>query len=84
MTKLNIIGLKESAQSLEPKELDPAKNGTYEHLGSQGGTEQMAAGLRQRHRHEDRGDRIAPEDGGRGAAARQRHHEPSRRHQREP
>jgi len=48
MTKLNITGLKESSQSLEPKDLDPAKNGTYEHIGSQGGTEQMVAGLRQR------------------------------------
>jgi glycosyltransferase involved in cell wall biosynthesis len=43
MTKLNITGLKESAQSF-----DPANNGTYEHIGSQGGTEQMMAGLRQR------------------------------------
>jgi glycosyltransferase involved in cell wall biosynthesis len=48
MTKLNILGLKESAQSLEPKDLDPANNGTYEHIGSQGGTEQMMAALRQR------------------------------------
>jgi len=43
MTKLNITGLKNSATSL-----DPANNGTYEHIGSQGGTEQMVAGLRQR------------------------------------
>jgi glycosyltransferase involved in cell wall biosynthesis len=43
MTKLNITGLKESAQSL-----DPTTNGTYEHLGSQGGTEQMMTALRQR------------------------------------
>jgi UDP-glucose:(glucosyl)LPS alpha-1,2-glucosyltransferase len=43
MTKLKITGLKDSSISL-----DPTKNGTYEHLGSQGGTEQMVAGLRQR------------------------------------
>jgi glycosyltransferase involved in cell wall biosynthesis len=43
MTKLKITGLKDSSVSL-----DPTKNGTYEHLGSQGGTEQMVAGLRQR------------------------------------
>ena len=30
------------------EELGPSQNGTYEHLGSQGGTEQMMAGLRQR------------------------------------
>jgi UDP-glucose:(glucosyl)LPS alpha-1,2-glucosyltransferase len=46
MTKLNISGLKESAVPME--ELGPAQNGTYEHLGSQGGTEQMVAGLKQR------------------------------------
>jgi UDP-glucose:(glucosyl)LPS alpha-1,2-glucosyltransferase len=46
MTKLNITGLKESSTPME--ELGPASNGTYEHLGSQGGTEQMLAGLRQR------------------------------------
>jgi glycosyltransferase involved in cell wall biosynthesis len=46
MTKLNISGLKES--SLPMEELGPAQNGTYEHLGSQGGTEQMMAGLKQR------------------------------------
>ena len=46
MTKLNIIGLKESSVPME--ELGPSGNGTYEHLGSQGGTEQMMAGLRQR------------------------------------
>ena len=46
MTKLNISGLKES--SLPMEELGPAQNGTYEHLGSQGGTEQMVAGLKQR------------------------------------
>jgi glycosyltransferase involved in cell wall biosynthesis len=46
MTKLNISGLKESSFPME--ELGPAQNGTYEHLGSQGGTEQMVAGLKQR------------------------------------
>jgi glycosyltransferase involved in cell wall biosynthesis len=46
MTKLNITGLKESSVPME--ELGPAQNGTYEHLGSQGGTEQMVAGLKQR------------------------------------
>jgi hypothetical protein len=46
MTKLNISGLKESSMPME--ELGPAQNGTYEHLGSQGGTEQMVAGLKQR------------------------------------
>jgi glycosyltransferase involved in cell wall biosynthesis len=44
MTKLNITGLKESATP----SIDPASNGTYEHIGSQGGTEQMVAGLKQR------------------------------------
>ena len=44
MTKLNITGLKESAAP----SIDPASNGTYEHIGSQGGTEQMVAGLKQR------------------------------------
>ena len=44
MTKLNITGLKESAVA----SIDPATNGTYEHIGSQGGTEQMVAGLKQR------------------------------------
>lgn len=44
MTKLKIIGLKESAAP----SIEPATNGTYEHIGSQGGTEQMVAGLKQR------------------------------------
>ena len=44
MTKLNITGLKESSVA----SIDPASNGTYEHIGSQGGTEQMVAGLKQR------------------------------------
>ena len=44
MTKLNITGLKESSVA----SIDPATNGTYEHIGSQGGTEQMVAGLKQR------------------------------------
>jgi len=42
--KLNITGLKESSVA----SIDPASNGTYEHIGSQGGTEQMVAGLKQR------------------------------------
>jgi len=46
MTKLNITGLKESAK--QAKDLAPAENGTYAHIGSQGGTEQMYAGLMQR------------------------------------
>jgi UDP-glucose:(glucosyl)LPS alpha-1,2-glucosyltransferase len=45
MTKLKITGLMESSKSMS---IDPATNGTYEHIGSQGGTEQMVAGLRQR------------------------------------
>ena len=48
MTKLNITGLKESSTSLEAEHIPPANNGTYENIGSQGGTEQMLAGLRQR------------------------------------
>jgi glycosyltransferase involved in cell wall biosynthesis len=44
MTKLNISGLKESAV----QSYAPAENGTYAHIGSQGGTEQMYAGLLQR------------------------------------
>ena len=44
MTKLNITGIKETAAP----SIDPASNGTYEHIGSQGGTEQMVAGLKQR------------------------------------
>jgi len=36
MTKLNIVGLKDSSSVL-----DPSDNGTYQHLGSKGGTEQM-------------------------------------------
>lgn len=39
MTKLNITGLKNSAT--KAKDLQPAKNGTYAHIGSKGGTEQM-------------------------------------------
>jgi glycosyltransferase involved in cell wall biosynthesis len=46
MTKLNITGLKESSVPME--DIEPSTNGTYEHLGSQGGTEQMVAGLKQR------------------------------------
>jgi len=40
MTKLNITGLKESADAISP-----ADNGTYAHIGSKGGTEQMYEGL---------------------------------------
>jgi UDP-glucose:(glucosyl)LPS alpha-1,2-glucosyltransferase len=43
MTKLNIIGLKESS-----KNIDPSENGTYQHIGAQGGTEQMYNGLKER------------------------------------
>lgn len=44
MTKLKIIGLKESsAPSIEPTD-----NGTYAHIGSKGGTEQMYEGLMSR------------------------------------
>ena len=45
MTKLNITGLRDTAKSMT---INPAQNGTYEHIGSQGGTEQMVAGLKQR------------------------------------
>lgn len=44
MTKLNITGLKESSVP----SIDPADNGTYAHIGSKGGTEQMYEGLMQR------------------------------------
>jgi glycosyltransferase involved in cell wall biosynthesis len=43
MTKLNITGLKESST-----QIDPSDNGTFEHIGSKGGTEQMYQGLMQR------------------------------------
>ena len=43
MTKLNIVGLKESA--MKAKDMEPAENGTYAHIGSKGGTEQMYEGL---------------------------------------
>jgi len=46
MTKLNIVGLKESA--MKAKDMEPAKNGTYAHIGSKGGTEQMYEGLMSR------------------------------------
>jgi glycosyltransferase involved in cell wall biosynthesis len=46
MTKLNITGLKQS--STRSKDLEPAKNGTYAHIGSKGGTEQMYEGLMER------------------------------------
>jgi hypothetical protein len=36
MTKLNITGLKQS--STRSKDLEPAKNGTYAHIGSKGGS----------------------------------------------
>jgi glycosyltransferase involved in cell wall biosynthesis len=38
MTKLNIIGLDQSENTLE---IEPAENGTYKNIGSQGGTEMM-------------------------------------------
>lgn len=43
MTKLNVIGLKEEAERF-----GPAPDGTYSHIGSQGGTELMMKGLRER------------------------------------
>lgn len=43
MTVLKISGLKESAEAIAP-----ADNGTYAHIGSKGGTEQMYEGLMQR------------------------------------
>lgn len=43
MTKLNIMGIKESAEQMAP-----AENGTYAHIGSRGGTEQMFEGLMSR------------------------------------
>jgi len=43
MTKLKISGLKESAEAIAPTD-----NGTYSHIGSKGGTEQMYEGLTQR------------------------------------
>ena len=42
MTKLNITGLKESSTQAH---IEPANNGTYAHVGSKGGTEQMYEGL---------------------------------------
>ena len=42
-TKLNITGILQEAESIEP-----ASDGTYAHIGSQGGTEMMMAGLRER------------------------------------
>jgi glycosyltransferase involved in cell wall biosynthesis len=41
MTKLNITGLKESSAT----SIEPTNNGTYAHIGSKGGTEQMYEGL---------------------------------------
>jgi len=43
MTKLNIVGLKESSTTI-----DPTDNGTFEHIGAKGGTEQMYQGLMER------------------------------------
>jgi glycosyltransferase involved in cell wall biosynthesis len=43
-TKLNITGLKESSAP----SIEPANNGTYQHIGSKGGTEQMYEGLMSR------------------------------------
>ena len=42
-TKLNVTGLKEAAA-----DIPPAQDGTYAHIGSQGGTEMMMKGLRDR------------------------------------
>jgi len=46
MTILRVTGLKEEA--LNVKELGPAADGTFSHIGSQGGTEMMIKGLRER------------------------------------
>ena len=43
--KLKITGLRDTAK---PMTIDPAQNGTYGHIGSQGGTEQMYKGLMDR------------------------------------
>lgn len=43
MTKLNISGYNDNAEAIEP-----ASDGTYAHIGSQGGTEMMMQGLRSR------------------------------------
>lgn len=43
--KLKITGLRDTAK---PMTIDPAQNGTYGHIGSQGGTEQMFKGLMDR------------------------------------
>jgi glycosyltransferase involved in cell wall biosynthesis len=43
MTKLNITGFKESSAVL-----NPSNNGTFEHIGAKGGTEQMYQGLMDR------------------------------------
>ena len=43
--KLKITGLRDTAKSMT---IDPAQNGTYGHIGSQGGTEQMFKGLMDR------------------------------------
>jgi UDP-glucose:(glucosyl)LPS alpha-1,2-glucosyltransferase len=43
MTKLNITGLREDSEQYKP-----AKDGTYANIGSQGGTEMMMKGLRDR------------------------------------
>lgn len=45
MTKLKITGLRDTAKAMT---IDPANNGTYGHIGSQGGTEQMFKGLMDR------------------------------------
>ena len=43
--KLKITGLRDTAK---PMTIDPAQHGTYGHIGSQGGTEQMYKGLMDR------------------------------------
>ena len=48
MTKLKISGLMESSKPIKAKSIEPADNGTYEHIGSQGGTEMMYQGLKER------------------------------------
>jgi glycosyltransferase involved in cell wall biosynthesis len=45
MTKLKITGLRDTAKAMT---IEPTKDGTYGHIGSQGGTEQMYKGLMDR------------------------------------
>lgn len=49
MTKINVIGgLSRDALDAAATSMGPARDGTFAHIGSQGGTEQMMAGLRSR------------------------------------